>query len=88
MSASRSESPQTPQPPTVQRYIHHRERGTRVLLFVRERKQDEVGTAPFYFLGPVSYVEHRGERPVLFTWQLPRPMPEGLFEIARSVAAA
>ena len=83
-----SQSRQTPQQKTVQRYIHHRERGTRVLLFVRERKQGELGTAPFYFLGPVSYVDHRGERPVSFTWQLPRPMPEDLFEIARSVAAA
>ena len=83
-----SQSRQTPQQPTVQRYIHHRERGTRVLLFVRERKQAELGTAPFYFLGPVSYVDHRGERPVSFTWKLPRPMPEDLFEAARSVAAA
>ncbi|HEX3512046.1 MAG TPA: DUF3427 domain-containing protein [Solirubrobacteraceae bacterium] len=83
-----SQSRQTPQQPTVQRYINHRERGTRVLLFVRERKQGELGTAPFYFLGPVSYVDHRGERPVSFTWRLPRPIPEDLFEIARSVAAA
>jgi superfamily II DNA or RNA helicase/HKD family nuclease len=83
-----SQSRQTPQQKTVQRYINHRERGTRVLLFVRERKQGELGTQPFYFLGPVSYVDHRGERPVSFTWRLPRPMPEDLFEIARSVAAA
>jgi hypothetical protein len=83
-----SQSRQTPQQETVQRYIHHRERGTQILLFVRERKQGELGTAPFYFLGPVSYVDHRGERPVSFTWQLPRPMGEDLFEVARSVAAA
>jgi hypothetical protein len=38
-----SQSRQTPQQPTVQRYIHHLERGTRVLLFVRERKQGETG---------------------------------------------
>jgi superfamily II DNA or RNA helicase/HKD family nuclease len=83
-----SQSRQTPEQKTVQRYINHRELGTRVLLFVRERKQGELGTEPFYFLGPVSYVDHRGERPVSFTWCLPRPMPEVLFEIARSVAAA
>lgn len=83
-----SQSRQTPRQPAVQRYIHHRERGTRVLLFVRERKTDELGTRPFSFLGPVEYVSHSGERPVAFTWRLQIPMPEPLFEIARSVAAA
>jgi hypothetical protein len=53
-----------------------------------KRKTFELGTRPFTFLGPVSYVEHRGERPVAFTWRLASPMPEELFELARSVAAA
>ena len=59
-----------------------------ILLFVRERKTFELGTQPFTFLGPGEYVEHDGERPVAFTWRLPVPMPEELFETARSVAAA
>ena len=83
-----SQSRQTPRQPTVQRYIAHRERGSRILLFVRERKTFELGTQAFLFLGPVDYVDHRGERPVAFTWRLPVPMPEALFEVARSVAAA
>jgi superfamily II DNA or RNA helicase/HKD family nuclease len=83
-----SQSRQSPHQPTVQRYINHEHRGTRVLLFVRERKTFELGTQSFTFLGPVSYVDHRGERPVAFTWRLATPMPEELFEIARSVAAA
>ena len=83
-----SQSRQTPAQPTVQRYIDHAARGSRVLLFVRERKTFELGTQPFAFLGPVSYVDHRGERPVAFTWRLPAPMPAELFEIARSVAVA
>ena len=83
-----SQARQTPEQPTVQRYINHQAEGTRVLLFVRESKRFALGTQPFYFLGPVSYVEHRGERPVSFTWRLPRAMPEELFEVARSVAAA
>jgi superfamily II DNA or RNA helicase/HKD family nuclease len=83
-----SQSRQTAAQPTVQRYIDHAARGSRVLLFVRERKTFELGTQPFSFLGAVSYVEHRGERPVAFTWRLPAPMPAALFEIARSVAAA
>ncbi len=83
-----SQSRQTPRQGTVQRYINHQAEGTRVLLFVREGKNFEMGTQTFNFLGPVSYVEHRGERPVAFTWRLLRPMPEELFEVARSVAAA
>jgi hypothetical protein len=83
-----SQSRQTPAQPTVRRYIDHAARGSRVLLFVRERKTFELGTQPFSFLGPVTYVEHRGERPVAFTWRLAAPMPAELFEIARSVAAA
>ncbi len=79
-----SQSRQTSEQPTVQRYINHQAEGSRVLLFVRERKYDKLGTQPFYFLGPVSYVDHRGEKPVSFT----QPMPEGLFEVAHSVAAA
>ena len=59
-----------------------------MLLFVRERKSFELGTQPFTFLGPATYVDHRGERPVAFTWRLFRTMPEELFEVARSVAAA
>jgi hypothetical protein len=83
-----SQSRQTPQQPTVQRYINHRAAQTQILLFVRERKNSELGTLPFTFLGPASYVDHQGERPVAFTWRLPAPMPQELFEIARSVAAA
>lgn len=83
-----SQTRQTPSQPTVQRYIDHRARGSRILLFIRERKTFELGTQPFTFVGPVTYVDHRGERPVAFTWRLPTPMPEELFEIARSVAAA
>jgi hypothetical protein len=83
-----SQSRQTPAQPTVQRYINHQAEGTRVLLFVRESKNFELGTQPFWFLGPVTYVAHHGERPVAFTWRLPAPMPEAVFEVARSVAAA
>lgn len=83
-----SQSRQTAHQPTVQRYINHQAEGSRVLLFVRERKTFGLGTQAFSFLGPVSYIDHRGERPVAFTWRLSVPMPEELFEIARSVAAA
>ncbi len=83
-----SQSTQAPTQPRVRRWIEHQQRGGRILLFVRDKKRSELGTQPFTFLGPVLYVDHRGERPVAFTWKLPEPMPEELFEIASSVAAA
>jgi hypothetical protein len=56
------------------------------LLFVREKKTDEFGTAPYLFLGPASYVSHEGERPIAITWQLEHAVPTDFFTSA-SVAA-
>lgn len=58
-----------------QRYIHHRERGSKVLLFVREFKSDLVGAAPYTFLGTANYVKHTGSRPMNITWKLDHPIP-------------
>jgi hypothetical protein len=68
--------------------MNHREQGSQVLLFVRDRKKGELGTMPFTFLGPAQYVSNKGERPVQFVWRLATSMPAELFESARSVAAA
>ena len=63
--------------PTGQRYIHHREQGSRVLLFVREFKSDRIlNTAAAYtYLGTASYVKHEGSRPMNITWKLDAPIP-------------
>ena len=63
--------------PTGQRYIHHRERGSKVLLFVREFKADQItgGAEAYTFLGTANYVKHNGSRPMNITWQLDRPIP-------------
>ena len=62
---------------TGQRYIHHREKGSRVLLFVREFKADARfgGAAAYTYLGTVNYVRHEGSRPMNITWKLDRPIP-------------
>ena len=63
--------------PTGQRYIHHREKGNRVLLFVREFKADARfgGAGAYTYLGTVNYVKHEGSRPMNITWKLDRPIP-------------
>ncbi len=62
---------------TGQRYIHHRAKGSRVLLFVREFKADSRfgGAAAYTYLGTVNYVRHEGSRPMNITWKLDRPIP-------------
>lgn len=81
-----SQSVTTVASPTGQRYIHHRERGSHVLLFSRETKHSDLGTAPYVFLGPASYFSHQGERPIAFTWRLQHAMPASLFTQASAVA--
>ena len=61
--------------PTGRRYIHHAEQGGRILLFVREFKQDALGTAPYTFLGQATYVRHTGSKPMNIVWRLEKPIP-------------
>lgn len=60
---------------TGQRYIHHKAQGSKVLLFVREFKQDMAGTAPYTFLGLADYMQHTGSRPMNITWRLQQAIP-------------
>jgi superfamily II DNA or RNA helicase/HKD family nuclease len=73
--------------PTGQRYIHHRHRGSHILLFVRDAKTSALGTAPYVFLGPADYVSHEGDRPMAITWRLRRPMPTEVFMASRAAVA-
>lgn len=63
--------------PTGQRYIHHVEKGSRVLLFVREFKQDNISNSAsaYTFLGTATYVKHEGSKPMNITWRLDKPIP-------------
>lgn len=62
--------------PTGQRYIHHKEKGSKILLFVRESKTDLYGNAaPYTFLGTANYVRHSGSKPMNITWKLDKPIP-------------
>lgn len=62
---------------TGQRYIHHVEHGSKVLLFVREFKSDRItgGAEAYTYLGTANYVKHEGSRPMNITWRLDRPIP-------------
>ena len=70
--------------PTGRRYLSG---ASHVLLFARLQQKSEFGTCPYLFLGPASYVSHRGERPIAITWRLSHPMPAEFLIAARAVAA-
>ena len=62
--------------PTGQRYIHHSEEGSKVLLCVRESKKDSYGNAAAYsVLGFATYVQHTGSKPMNVTWKLSDEIP-------------
>ena len=70
-----SQSTTSADSPTGQRYIHHKARGSHVLLFVRETKSDACGAAPYTFLGTADYVSHTGSRPMNIVWRLHQEIP-------------
>lgn len=67
--------------PTGRRYQNHVAEGSYVFLFCRVSQDDRA----FYYLGPATYVSHRGELPMEITWKLQHPLPGDLFQ---SFAAA
>ena len=66
---------------TGQRYINHKALGSRILLFVREDKEDSAGAVPYTYLGPVDYVSHEGSNPMSIVWKLQNPIPARYLEI-------
>lgn len=70
-----------------QRYVNHLARGTKIVLFVRENKQDERGvTSPYLCLGRGRHVSHESEKPIRIIWELERPMPADIYQHAKVAA--
>ncbi|WP_346178523.1 DUF3427 domain-containing protein [Streptomyces cuspidosporus] len=62
--------------PTGQRYQHHKQRGTHVLLFVRRYKKTDIGgPQPWMLLGPAEYESHEGSKPMGIVWRLKHALP-------------
>ncbi len=62
---------------TGKRYIGHKVQESKILLFVREFKNDKIlGTAGAYtYLGTADYVSHEGSKPMNVVWKLHKPIP-------------
>ncbi|MFY9337544.1 MAG: DUF3427 domain-containing protein, partial [Mycobacterium sp.] len=63
------------------RYRNHERDGRSIMLFTRLRADDRA----FWFLGPATYRNHVGEKPMAITWELHTPLPGDLYQ---SFAAA
>lgn len=71
-----SQSTTTPESKTGQRYIHQRDNGTIVLLFVRSAKQDAYKSSMAYtFLGPAHLMRWEGSQPMTIIYHLDNPIP-------------
>ena len=82
-----SQNTASPDTPTGRRYVEQPTRGTKVILFVRERKRDGRGeTLPYHCLGRARYRSHESERPMKILWELERPMPGWLYQAGKVVA--
>ncbi|MFF1651891.1 DUF3427 domain-containing protein [Streptomyces sp. NPDC058255] len=58
------------------RYQHHAQRGSHILLFMRRYKNTDIGKPqPWMLLGPATYVEHTGSKPMAITWRLEHELP-------------
>ena len=82
-----SQSTTSADSPTGQRYIHHRERKSWVLLLAREDRQRNGQACPYTFLGPADYMSHQGSHPMSITWRLHHKLPAKLLRNVRRLAA-
>ncbi|MEW2285415.1 DUF3427 domain-containing protein [Streptomyces sp. NPDC047841] len=72
---------------TGRRYQQHPERGSHVLLFLRRYKETSIKkAAPWMFLGPATYAEHSGSKPMAIIWDLHHDLPADVWTYS-SIAA-
>lgn len=57
------------------RYKNHVDQKSTIMLFARERADDRA----FWFLGPATFVQSEGEKPMAITWRLEEALPGDLF---------
>lgn len=68
-------------------YINHHANNKSILLFVREKNNDEFGnTMGYVFLGISTYKEHYGEKPMSIKWELNEAMPPYLWKDSAKMA--
>jgi hypothetical protein len=78
-----SQNKVTPDTAKGKSYISHKELGKKILLFVREKADDEFGnTMGYVFVGEGSINNFYGSKPMSIEWELKVPMPHYLWKDA------
>lgn len=68
-------------------YINQQNNNKIILLFVREKSNDEFKrTMGYVFIGQIFYLEHYGSKPMSITWELKEPMPNYLWKDAAKLS--
>jgi superfamily II DNA or RNA helicase len=68
-------------------YINHQKNKRTILLFIREKNNDEFGnTMGYVFLGISNYKEHSGSKPMNIKWELNESMPPYLWKDSAKMA--
>jgi len=68
-------------------YINHLKEEKKILLFVREKSEDEYGnTMASVFLGEGKLIEYNGSKPMSIKWELNEPMPPFLWKYSAKMA--
>lgn len=68
-------------------YINHLDTEKIILLFVREKNEDEFkNTMSYVFLGDAKLIEHYGSKPMSIKWELNEPMPPYLWKDSAKMA--
>jgi superfamily II DNA or RNA helicase len=68
-------------------YIQHKENSKIILLFVREKANDEFGnTMGYVFIGEGELKDFYGSKPMSINWELKEPMPHYLWKDSAKLA--
>lgn len=69
-------------------YITHKDTGKRILLFVREERQNQYkNTMGYVFIGEGNIQDYYGSKPMSINWELNEPIPPFLYQASAKLSA-
>ena len=68
-------------------FRRHAELGITIHLFIRKQAKLEGRGAPFFYCGPIEFVDWEGDQPITVRWRLSEAVPESLWAVFQPPAA-
>ena len=69
---------------TGEKFQNHVALGITIHLFIRKHSKIEGRGAPFFYCGPVEFIDWEGDKPITVRWQLSEPVPDSLWPVLRA----